>query len=177
LNATLKGIYGDLCFEDLGVPLKIVATGLLTGEKKILSEGSVFDAIRASIAIPIIFPPWEVDGHLLIDGAASDPLPIDVAIQDGADIIIAMGFPLGYRERFRSMTAVQEQLNSIYANNILTSTYAFYNLAHHAEIFPIIPDFDGPVSMFDVDKIPDVIERGEAATRAQLPYIKKLLSN
>ena len=36
LNATLKGIYGDLCFEDLGVPLKIVATGLLTGEKKIL---------------------------------------------------------------------------------------------------------------------------------------------
>lgn len=177
LNATLKGIYGDLCFEDLGVPLKIVATGLLTGEKKILSEGSVFDAIRASIAIPIIFPPWEVDGHLLIDGAASDPLPIDVAIQDGADIIIAMGFPLGYRERFRSMTAVQEQLNSIYTNNILTSTYAFYNLAHHAEIFPIIPDFDGPVSMFDVDKIPDVIERGEAATRAQLPYIKKLLSN
>jgi len=177
LNATLNGIFGDLAFEDLDVPLKIVATEMLTGEKTILSEGRVFDAIRASIAIPIIFPPWEVNGHLLIDGAASDPLPIDVAIQDGADVIIAMGFPLSYRNRFRSMTAVQEQLNSIYMNNILTSTYAFYNLAHHAEIFPIIPEFDGTLSMFDVDKIPDVIERGEQATREQLPHIKRLIES
>ena len=127
--------------------------------------------------IPIIFPPWEVNGRLLIDGAASDPLPIDVAIQDGAEIIIAMGFPLDYRTRFRSMTAVQEQLNSIYMNNILTSTYAFYNLAHHAEIFPIIPEFDSTLSMFDVDKIPDVIERGEQSARKQLPHIKRLLES
>jgi NTE family protein len=87
-----------------------------------------------------------------------------------------MGFSLDYRNRFRSMTAVQEQLNSIYMNNILTSTYAFYNLAHHAEIFPVIPEFDGAVSMFDVDKIPHVIERGEQAARKQLPHIKKLLA-
>ena len=176
LNATLKGIFGDLSFENLDIPLKIVATEMMTGEKSILSEGGLFNAIRASIAIPIIFPPWEVNGRLLIDGAASDPLPIDVAIQDGADIIIAMGFPLSYRDRFRSMTAVQEQLNSIYMNNILTSTYAFYNLAHHAEIFPIIPEFDRALSMFDVDKIPDVIARGEETTRAQLPHIRRLLS-
>lgn len=176
LNKNIGEIFHGLSFSDLKIPLKIVATEMINGEKVILSEGSVFDAIRASIAIPIIFPPWEVDGRLLIDGAASDPLPIDVAIQDGADIIIAMGFPLSYRKRFRSMTAVQEQLNSIYMNNILNATYAFYNLAHHAEIFPIIPDFDGPISMFDVDKIPAVVERGEQATREQLPHIKRLLS-
>jgi len=177
LNQKLENVYGKQSFSDLQLPLKIVATDMLSGEKVILSEGGLFGAIRASVAIPIIFPPWEVNGRLLIDGAASDPLPVDVAIQDGADIIIAMGFPLDYRSRFRSMTAVQEQLNSIYMNNILTSTFAFYNLAHHAEIFPVIPEFDGSLSMFDVDKIPDVIERGEAATRAQLPHIKNLLSN
>ena len=177
MNKKLQDIYGDWKFSDLKMPFKVVATELLTGEKVTLSEGNVFDAIRASLAIPIIFPPWEVDGRLLIDGAASDPLPIDVAIQDGADIIIAMGFQLDYRSRFRSMTAVQEQLNSIYMNNILTSTYAFYNLAHHAEIFPIIPEFDGTVSMFDVDKIPSVIEQGEQAARKQLPHIKRLLAN
>jgi len=176
MNKKLQDIYGAWEFSDLKMPFKVVATELQTGEKVTLSEGSVFDAIRASLAIPIIFPPWEVDGRLLIDGAASDPLPIDVAIQDGADIIIAMGFPLDYRARFRSMTAVQEQLNSIYINNILTSTYAFYNLAHHAEIFPVIPEFDGPVSMFDVDKIPDVIEQGAEAARKQLPHIKRLLA-
>jgi NTE family protein len=176
LNATLQEIFGSLSFAQLDVPLKIVATEMLTGNKAILSEGGLFDAIRASIAIPIIFPPWEVNGRLLIDGAASDPLPIDVAIQDGADVIIAMGFPLSYRSRFRSITAVQEQLNSIYMNNILTSTYAFHNLAHHAEIFPIIPEFEGVISMFDVDKIPNVIVRGEQATREQLPHIKRQLS-
>ncbi|MBW1801953.1 MAG: patatin-like phospholipase family protein [Deltaproteobacteria bacterium] len=176
LNNNVGKHFKGIAFSDLQMPLKIVATDMYTGEKAILSEGSVFDAIRASIAIPIIFPPWEVDGCLMIDGAASDPLPIDVAIQDGADIIIAMGFPLSYRDRFRSMTAVQEQLNSIYMNNILSATYAFYNLAHHAEIFPIIAEFDGPISMFDVDKIPDVVERGEQATREQLPHIKRLLS-
>jgi len=175
LNAKLQAVYGDWKFSDLKIPLKIVATDLLTGERVILSEGNVVDAIRASLAIPIIFPPWEVDGRLLIDGAACDPLPIDVAIQEGADIIIAMGFTLDYRARFRSMTAVQEQLNSIYMNNILTSTFAFYNLAHHAEIFPVIPEFDTTISMFDVDKIPDVIERGAQEARRQLPYIKRLL--
>ena len=177
LNEKLAAVYGDLTFADARLPLKLVATDMLTGEKVTLSEGSLYDAIRASLAIPIIFPPWEVDGRLLIDGAASDPLPIDVAIQDGADIIIAMGFTLDYRAKFRSMTAVQEQLNSIYMNNILTSTFAFYNLAHHAEIFPILPEFDGTLSMFDVDRIPEIIERGEQATRQQLPHIKRLLSS
>ena len=177
MNKKLQDIYGEWKFSDLKLPFKVVATDLLSGEKMVLSEGSVFDAVRASLAIPIIFPPWEVNGRLLIDGAASDPLPIDVAIQDGADIIIAMGFPLDYRNRFRSITAVQEQLNSIYINNILTSTYAFYNLAHHAEIFPIIPEFESTVSMFDVDKIPSVIKQGEQAARKQLPHIKRLLSS
>ncbi|HET9905565.1 MAG TPA: patatin-like phospholipase family protein, partial [Anaerolineales bacterium] len=177
LNENLRKVYGDWQFSDLKLPFKVVATDLITAEKVILSEGSLVDAIRASVAIPIIFPPWEVNGRLLIDGAASDPLPIDVAIQDGADVIIAMGFTLDYRARFRSMTAVQEQLNSIYMNNILNATYAFYNLAHHAEIFPVIPEFDSTISMFDVDKIPEVIERGAQAARKQLPHIQKVLAS
>jgi NTE family protein len=176
LNQNIRSVFGALAFTDLSVPLKLVATSLLDGEKVVLSAGPMFDAIRASLAIPIIFPPWEVDGRLLIDGGASDPLPIDVAIQDGADIIIAMGFTLDYRARFRSMTAVQEQLNSIYMNNILNATFAFHNLAHHAEIFLILPEFDEPLSMFDVDKIPLIIEKGEQATRRELPHIRRLLS-
>jgi NTE family protein len=175
LNSNLQTIYGDLEFADLTLPLSLVATDLHRGEKVVLSSGLLRDAIRASIAIPVIFPPWEVDGRLLTDGGASDPLPIDVAIQEGSDIIIAMGFTLSYRTRFRSITAVQEQMTSIYTNNILNATYAFHNLAHHAEIFPVIPDLDEQVSMFDVDKIAMVIERGAEATRKQLPHIRRAL--
>lgn len=176
LNANLEKIYGDTRFEDLTIPLKVVATDLLTGQKVVLADGLVRDALRASVAIPIVMPPWEIDGRLLIDGGASDPLPIDVAIQDGADIIIAMGFTLGYRGRFRSMTAVQEQLTSIYMNNLLNATYAFHNLAHHAEIFPVMPDLDEQISMLDVAKIPDVVEKGKESAREQLPHIRRLLA-
>jgi NTE family protein len=176
MNQNLRSIYGGLTFADLALPFKVVATDLLTGAKVTLSDGSVFDALRASLAIPIIFPPWEVNGRLLIDGAASDPLPIDVAIQDGADVIIAMGFALDYRSRFRSMTAVQEQLNSIYMNNILNATFAFHNLAHHADLFPILPEFDGALSRFDADKLPEIIARGEQAAAKQMPHIKRALA-
>jgi len=176
MNQALDNVAEDLVFSDLEIPLKLIATDMHSGEKVILSEGRVKDAVRASLAIPIIFPPWEVDGRLLIDGGVSDPLPIDVAIQEGADIIIAMGFSLSYRRRMRSMTAVQEQLNSIYMNNILNATYGFYNLAHHAEIFPIMPEFEEPLSMFDVDKIPAIIEKGEEVTRFHLPHIKRLVT-
>ena len=70
---------------------------------------------------------------------------------------------------------MQEQINSIYMNQILNSTYAFHNLAHHAEIFPIIPEFDSEVSMLDVAKIPMVIEKGREATLEQLGHIKSAL--
>jgi len=177
LNSRLRTLFRDQTFSDLNKPFKVVATDMMSGEKVVLSQGNLFDAVRASIAIPIIFPPWEVDGRLLIDGGASDPLPVDVAIQDGADVILAMGFPLSYRKHFRSMTAVQEQLNSIYTNHLLNMTYAFNNLAHHAEIFPLFPEFNEPVSMFDVDRIPEMIEQGREATLKQLPFIKRAISS
>jgi NTE family protein len=176
LNEKLRGISGAKAFSELLIPLIVVATDMMNGEPVELSAGDVFSSVRASLAIPMIFPPWEVDGRLLIDGAASNPLPIDIAIQNGADIVLAMGFTFDYRSRFRSITAVQEQMTSIYMNNIFKNSYAFNNLAHHSEIFPIIPEFDSVVSMFDVHKMPHLIERGREATLEQIPHIKRLLS-
>jgi NTE family protein len=175
LNSKLKDIMGDKKFSDMKIPFIVVATDMMNGEPVELSEGSLFDSVRASLAIPVIFPPWELNGRLLVDGAASNPLPIDIAIQHGADIVIAMGFSVDYRDRFRSITAVQEQMTSIYMNNILKNSFAFNNLAHHSEIFPIIPEFDGTVSMFDIHKIPHIIEKGKEATLEQIPHIKRLL--
>jgi NTE family protein len=175
LNEKLRSIAGDKEFSDLKTPLIVVATDMKDGEPVELSEGDIFSSVRASLAIPMIFPPWEIDGTLLIDGAASNPLPIDVAIQHGADIVLAMGFTLDYRSKFRSLTAVQEQMTSIYMNNIFKNSYAFNNLAHHSEIFPIIPEFDSVISMFDIHKMPHIIKRGREATLEQLPHIKRLM--
>lgn len=76
--------------EDLSIPIGIVATDLLTGEKVVFKKGSVADAVRASIAIPGIFVPEKHNGRLLVDGGVTDRVPISVAKEMGADIIIAV---------------------------------------------------------------------------------------
>jgi predicted acylesterase/phospholipase RssA len=82
-------------------------------------------------------------GRWLLDGCLSAPLPVDVAIKEGADLILAMGFESPYPRRIKSATRYAFQLNSIYTNNLLRANFAFHNLAHHTEILPILPEFDG----------------------------------
>lgn len=177
LNDKLRTICRGKSFADTEIPFLVVATDMMSGEPVEFSRGDIFDAVRASLAIPMIFPPWEVNGNLYVDGAASNPLPIDIAIQNGADVVLAMGFNADYRNKFRSITAVQEHVTSIYMNNILKNSFAFHNLAHHSEIFPIIPEFDSVVSMFDIHKLPHIIEKGREATLEQLPHIIRLLES
>ena len=172
----LGRVFADKTFEDTVFPLYIVATNLYSGERVVISSGKILDAIRASIAIPMIFSPWKIGDQLLVDGAVCDPLPIDVAIQQGSDVIAAVGFEMPTRKRMNSYTAVTTHFNSLYMNNILKSTFAFYNAVHHAEIIPILPDFEKPIGTFDTAQIPLIIAQGEKATDAQIPYIKKLMA-
>ena len=171
----LRMVFSDKTFEDTIFPLHIVATDLYTGDRVVLSSGKILDAIRASIAIPMIFSPWKVGDQLLVDGAVCDPLPIDVAIQQGSDMIAAVGFEMPTRKRMNSYTAVTTHFNSLYMNNILKSTFAFYNAVHHAEIIPILPNFDKPIGTFDTGQIPYIIEQGERAAEEHIPYIKQLV--
>ena len=171
----LKSVFGEKTFTETTFPLYIVATHLYTGDRVVISSGKILDAIRASIAIPMIFSPWKIDDQMLVDGAVCDPLPIDVAIQQGSDVIAAVGFEMPTRKRLNSYTAMTTHFNSLYMNNILKSTFAFYNAVHHAEIIPILPDFEKPVGTFDTGQIPYIIERGEKAAEEHIPYMKQLL--
>ncbi len=170
----LTAAFGDRTFEDTIFPLYIVATELYSGERVVISSGRIVDAIRASIAIPMIFSPWKIGNQLLVDGAVCDPLPLDVAIQQGSDVITAVGFEMPTRRRMNSYTAVTTHFNSIYMNNILKATFAFYNAVHHAEIIPILPEFEKPVGTFDTAQIPYIISQGEKAAEQHVPYIKRL---
>ncbi|WP_149195169.1 patatin-like phospholipase family protein [Luteimonas suaedae] len=174
VGATVRELYGDATFADTRIPLYIAATDLHTGEKVGLNSGSIADAVRASIAMPLLLRPWPVGGRLLIDGGASDPLPISLAIREGADIILAMGFENPPAERLDSLVGVATQSMSIAINNLLRSTYAFYSAVHHAEIIPIMPTFDRPIHVGDTHLIPYIIEQGERATLTALPYLRQL---
>ncbi len=81
---------GDRTFDDLRVPLTLVAVDLNTGREVFLNQGQIADAVRATVALPGIFTPVEWDGQLLVDGGLLDNLPADAVRQMGADVVIAV---------------------------------------------------------------------------------------
>jgi NTE family protein len=76
-------------FSDLQMPLYIVASDMTTGEEVVITEGSLADAVRASLSIPGAFDPWRHQGRLLIDGGVTNPLPAAPLRQAGYERIIA----------------------------------------------------------------------------------------
>ena len=176
LRRALRKPFGERTFADATVPLYIAATDVANGQKVVINQGRVADAVRASVAIPYIFKPWCIDGRWLLDGCLADPLPVDIAIREGADVILAMGFESPYPRKIRSAMRYAFQINSIYTNNLLRANYAFHNLAHHAEIIPILPEFGREIRLFDTDQFPHVIECGERAMEADLDYLRQALS-
>jgi NTE family protein len=169
-------IYGDRTFADTTIPFRVVAADFENGEKVVLSEGRLADAIRASIAIPFVFKPWKVGGRLLIDGSLADPMPVDVAIRENASVILAIGFDNPYQRRINSPVRFAFQVTTVMTNNLLRANYAFHNLAYHSELILILPEFEGRVNAFDTGRLPHIIECGEKAMREQLPYVRQILA-
>ena len=169
-------IYGDRTFADTKIPFHVVAADFESGEKVILSAGRLADAIRASIAIPFVFKPWQVDGRLLIDGSLADPMPVDVAIRENAQVILAVGFDNPYQRRLNSPVRFAFQVTTVMTNNLLRANYAFHNLAASSELILLLPEFDGRVNAFDTRRLPHIIERGARAMEEQLSYVKQMLA-
>lgn len=175
MNQGLKAYAGEQCFEDLAMPLYMVATDFDTGEKVVLSSGSIFDGLRATMSIPLLLPPWRVGNRYLIDGAVCDPLPVDVAIKEGADIIIAVGFESPAVTHVRSGLSLIDRFTSMSCNHLLRSQYAFHNLAHHSEVISILPNFGLPVGLRDTHRGSEMLEAGALAAEREIPYLKRLL--
>ena len=90
VKSFLRSIIGDVRFEDLQIPLAIVATDIDSMEEIVIKEGSVIEAVRASISLPAVFTPMKWNNRFLIDGGVVNPLPVDVARNIGAEIVIAV---------------------------------------------------------------------------------------
>ncbi|MCO6411442.1 MAG: patatin-like phospholipase family protein, partial [Thiogranum sp.] len=86
----LRDLIGDYDIEDLPVSFTAVATDLDAEKEVWLSKGPLFDALRASIAIPTLFTPFECNGRRLVDGGLVNPLPIAPTLRDMTDLTIAV---------------------------------------------------------------------------------------
>jgi NTE family protein len=147
-------------FDQLSIPFRAVATDITTGEVVVLSSGDLGQSMRASMSIPSIFAPMEMDGRLLVDGGVSNNLPVDVARDMGAEIIIAVDIstPLKKREELTSALSITGQLTGILTRR---NTEAQIATLSNKDIF-IVPDLSD-ISTADFSESGKVIPRGKVA--------------
>lgn len=102
-------------FDALPTPYRAVATDMETGEPVVLSDGDLAAALRASMSVPGVFAPLEMNGRILGDGGLVDNLPVSVARRMGADVVIAVniGTPLAGRETLGNVVGVSTQMINI----------------------------------------------------------------
>ncbi len=86
----IRDFAGAMTFDDTMMPFACVAVDMTSGREVVLREGSLTSAIRASISTPVVFEPVERNGQLLVDGAVLNSVPVDVAREMGADVVIAV---------------------------------------------------------------------------------------
>ena len=155
-------------FDLLPIPYRAVAVDIANGEKVVLSNGSLAKALRASMAIPLMFTPCNINGRLLVDGGVLDVLPVDEVKQMGADRIIAVD--------------VGKLLPQKAPNNIIdlanrTIDIMIDALKDQAENKPdvlIRPDLGDHLSI-DYSDFDFLIDAGYQAAMKMMPEIKKLL--
>lgn len=107
----MESYLGNRRFQDLELPVKVVASSLTTSQEVIFEKGRVVDALRASISIPGIFRPFPYRGELLIDGGILNPLPVDVLARMGVKKIIAVNVLAGPEERSQKVRLRAEKRN------------------------------------------------------------------
>lgn len=175
INNGLFDAFGETQFKDTMIPLLITATDYRKGEQVVISDGHIADAVRASISLPVIFKPVKSGERLLVDGFLTGPLPVGVAIKEGADVILAMGFDTKKQVPFNSLPNLIMNLVGIMSNNLLHASISFFSLAHHGEVISVVPELADDIHIFDTERIPEIIVAGEKEAEKHLNYIKKLI--
>jgi NTE family protein len=90
VTSFLSSVIGDVKFKDLEIPFAVVAADVESMEEVIINEGSVIEAVRASISMPVIFTPVKWGDRFLIDGGVINPMPVNVVRNMGAEVVIAV---------------------------------------------------------------------------------------
>jgi NTE family protein len=149
-------------FDELRIPFRAVATDIQTGLPYVMSKGNLARVIRASMAIPAIFTPVEIDGHLLVDGGEAQNLPVQTVKAMGADFVIAVNVGSSGAAEAEKPTNVGAMISRLIDLPLQQNTQASAKLADVV----ITPDLDGYTSA-DFLKGVEMIPLGYKATLAE----------
>ena len=175
LDLLLRRVLGDVRdvrdFDALGIPFRAVATDLGTGDTVVLDRGDLVEAIRASMSVPGAFAPARVGGRALLDGGVVNNVPVDVARELGADVVIAVdvGSDLPDPETVRSALAV-----SLAASQIMVVNRTSEVLATLGDDDVLIEVDLGTMSGAAFGDAVTAIAPGEEAARGRADVLREL---
>jgi NTE family protein len=158
-------------FDNLRIPFRAVATDLISGKRIVLKSGDLAEAISGSMAFPLLFAPVEMNGMMLVDGGIKDNLPVDVAVNQGAHITLAVDVTSSLRK--------QNQINSPWQIADQVTTIMMQEPTQRsremADIL-ILPQV-GDRGVTDFKHIDSLVDLGYKATLSKIDSIQQLLEN
>lgn len=169
LSRLTQSVHGIENFNDFPIPFAAVATDLETGEAKVFRSGYLPDALRASISIPSLFSPHVIDGKVFVDGGLIRNIPVQDAIEMGADYTIAVDVssPLMPRDSLNTLAAVLNQ-------SIFFRIHDYADVQKEMADYVVIVDELEPYSAADFDLAKKFLEIGHKAGQQHLEAFKKI---
>ncbi len=168
-------ISGDIEFSDLRIPLACIAADIMTGEEVVISHGSVLEAIRASISIPVIFTVAKWKGRYLVDGSLVNPVPVSVLREMGADFIIAVNVIPAVRDRAQRVEKIKEpHIISVIMQSLYIASYSLVKSSLEGADIVIEPQM-ADITYGDFYRAEECILQGALATQGSIPEIKRQL--
>jgi NTE family protein len=167
--AARGGIRSTISFDYLAPPLRIVCTDLSTGERVVVSSGSLGDAMRATLAAPVAFTPVTIQGRLLVDGGLVDPIPVSVLQENRV-------FPIVAVNTTSELVPATGDENVFEMADQTTTIMSMPRKAESIEMADLLisPDLEG-ISSTDFSGIETIISAGERAAREMMPRLRELL--
>ena len=165
----VKDLVDEAAFADTKIPFAVVAADLVKGEKVILNQGKLFDALLASASIPGMFPPVILDKKILVDGGIVDVVPIQAAQSLGANFIIAVSVNQTIKKRAEFNNAVE----IFFRSDSITSAELRKLQLSFADI--VITPKVGRFHWSDFSKPEQCIREGEMAAQNAISELKQKL--
>ncbi len=166
-------------FDDLEIPLYIIATDVISGEEVVFDRGPVAEAVRASMSVIGVLEPAYVAGRFLIDGGAVNPVPSQLLADKGIDIILASSVIPSLEDRLHRRELKREGRAPNVIGIVMGAMEIMESEIIKTRMGPvdvlIEPDI-GRYGTLEYDKVHEIIQRGEDGARLKIPFIKQLLA-
>ena len=158
-------------FNDLAIPYRSVATDIIELKPVVIEQGYLVDAMMASMSVPGALPPYRLDGRLLVDGGVTNNMPVDVARDLGADVVIAVDISTDYKqeEDFTDLFTVADQLS-----NYLVRSTTSRQAETLTELDLLLRPDVGDMETTEFDRMPEAYQEGYQITMAQREKLSAL---